>query len=685
MSGRKLGGGRILGTGKGLAPPSPAQAPRATSPFAPSESSTVSFHSRNSTPSSISPPSSGPLPDFNHDLVSNINMAGPSDGASTDTRLLCPICEEEMLTLLQLNRHIDDVHQELPEAEHDEVKTWLDKQVLKAKRFQPLSIINQKLRGLDVFESNETQTAPLNAPTGSSSRTHDTPAVIDPEELVTRKHWQRPTSNDVCTDPPCERRLGPLNGSINCRKCGRLFCEEHTMYQMKLSRSAGHDPVRGVWCRVCETCYKSREGYNDHNGFLRDHSEAFFAVRRKKVERQNLEIARLEKRLTKLTTLLANPPEELPSTPGGGILSPVATLAGQKNQRKLLEQSVVTWEDDAKVAKCPFCQQEFGSWTFRRHHCRICGQVVCADPQTECSTEVGLNVQRAVALASEKRAGDRQVSLDIRMCRDCKTTIFSKRDFAESVAHKPPDQRAYETLRQFERGIRQLMPSFQRTMMALQLPEDNGDLQRNGSGPLHKPPPTHAQIQEAAKIRKRLTDSFTKYNMAAKRLRDLKTDSATQQKLQQAIYTAASSFLHTHMLPLKSVPRMLKSGSSSSNHRRLLSGLNGSSTHLSPLRNGESAASSDPDTASLGGASEASTAVSALETEEKELRERLVVLEEQRFLVTEMVNSARGSRRFEEVSALTRNVEELDREIDSLKKQVSGVEERWEGLYAVGI
>jgi hypothetical protein len=276
------------------------------------------------------------------------------------------------------------------------------------------------------------------------------------------------------------------------------------------------------------------------------------------------------------------------------------------------------------------------------------------------------------------------------MCRDCKTTIFSKRDFAQSIAHKPPDQRAYETLRQFERGIRQLMPAFQRTMMALQLPEDGEDgPQLNGSGP-GKPPPTHAQIQEAAKIRKRLTDSFTKYNIAAKRLRDLKTDSPSQQKLQQAIYGAASTFLHTHMLPLKSVPHMLKSRSSSSssspsasNHRRLLSGLNGSSSHLSPLRNGESATALDPDTASLGGASEASTAVSALETEEKELRERLVVLEEQRFLVSGMISNARGSRRFEEVSALTRNIEELDREIEALKKQVSGVEERWEGLYAV--
>jgi hypothetical protein len=292
------------------------------------------------------------------------------------------------------------------------------------------------------------------------------------------------------------------------------------------------------------------------------------------------------------------------------------------------------------------------------------------------------------ALASEKSAGAGQVSVDIRMCRDCKTTIFSKRDFAASIAHKPPDQRAYETLRQFERGIRQLMPSFQRTMMALQLPD--GHDEQSGTS---KPPPTHAQIQEAAKIRKRLTDSFTKYNIAAKRLRDLKTDSPTQQRLQKAIYAAASSFLHTHMLPLKSVPRMLKSSSSSSstsNQRRLLSGglNNGSSPHLfSPLRNGESAAASpsDPETASIGGASEASTAVSALEMEEKELRERLVVLEEQRFLVDEMVNNARGTRRFEEVSALTRNREELDREIEGLKKRVRGVEERWEGLYAVGV
>jgi len=552
--------------------------------------------------------------------------------------------------------------------------------VLKAKRFQPLAVINQKLRGLEVFESNETQPAVLPIAPGKLAET-----VIDPEELVTRKHWQRPGAVDICTDPLCERRLGPLGGSVNCRKCGRLFCEEHTMYQMKLSRSANHEPVRGIWCRVCETCYKSRAGYSDQ-GLSRDHTSDFLAIRSKRVDRQRLEIQRLEKRLSKLTSLLANAPVE-----AGANGSSLLLLSGQKNQRKAIEQSVVTWEDDAAVAKCPFCKQEFGSWTFRRHHCRICGRVVCADPATGCSSEVGLNVANrelgsssgsasvsltrtaATGPTSEKPDAAGQMSVDVRMCRDCKTTIFSHHDFAESIAHKPPDQRAYETLRQFERGIRMLTPSFQRTLSALQPPD--GD----EYGP-DKPPPTHAQIQEAAKIRKRLTDAFGKYDMAAKRIRDLKTTSPTQLRLQRAIYTSASTFLHTNLIPLKNVPRILKSNASG--HRHLLSGLNGAS-HLSPLRNGESA-SFDPETSSLGGASEASTAVSALETEEKEARERLVVLEEQKFMVQEMLNNAKGTKRFEEVGALTKNLEELNKEIEDSRKLVTGVEERWEGLYTAG-
>lgn len=135
----------------------------------------------------------------------------------------------------------------------------------KAKRFQPLAVLNQKLKGLDVFESNENSLPP------SVAMSRPTPGPIevkgpDPDEVVTREHWQTRGLYDVCYEPSCGKRLTAANGCVNCRKCGELFCEEHTMYQMKLSRSAQHEPVRGLWCRVCETCYKSREGYNDHSG-----------------------------------------------------------------------------------------------------------------------------------------------------------------------------------------------------------------------------------------------------------------------------------------------------------------------------------------------------------------------------------------------------------------------------------
>ena len=175
------------------------------------------------------------------------------------------------LHLLTPIRHLDDNHKNLEEVKQDEVKDWFKTQMVKAKKFQPLAVLNQKLKGLDVFESNDTPPPPAVLPTASSPAPAKSPEPprVDPDEVVTRAHWQKPGPNDMCSEPLCGKRLNSTNGKVNCRKCGKFFCEDHTMYQMKLSRSANHEPVRGLWCRVCETCYKSRDGYNDHNGMFR--------------------------------------------------------------------------------------------------------------------------------------------------------------------------------------------------------------------------------------------------------------------------------------------------------------------------------------------------------------------------------------------------------------------------------
>jgi len=182
----------------------------------------------------------------------------------------------------------------------------------------------------------------------------------------------------------------------------------------------------------------------------------FKRIRQQNVDKMNLETSRLEKRLTKLTQIIANPP--LPDPDGKAALWGFGS--GAKAQQRALEQSVIAWEDDAKVLNCPFCHQEFSSYSFRRHHCRLCGRVVCGDTQTKCSTLIGLNVN------TEK--GKPPVGIDVRMCKDCKHTLFSKADFAQVMATKPPDQRSFENLVEFERGIRLLLPKFHKLLQALQ-------------------------------------------------------------------------------------------------------------------------------------------------------------------------------------------------------------------------
>lgn len=439
------------------------------------------------------------------------------------------------------------------------------------------------------------------------------------------------------------------------------------MYQIKLSRAAKHEPVRGVWCRVCETCYKSRDGYNDHNGHERNHFPEFFAARRKMVDKAYLEVSRLEKRLTRLTQLLANPPPPPPqeSITGNFRWSLSNPLSSGKNHLRNLEQSIVTWEDDATVIQCPFCQQPFTQYSFRRHHCRICGRVVCGDPGTGCSTEIALNVD-------PEKTGN-PVGVDVRMCKDCQHAIFSKSDFAQEIALRPPDQRAYENLIQFERGIRLLLPRFQRLLSALQDPDES---------------PTPAQLTEATKVRKRMMDAFTQYDVAARRIRDLETDSPTQAKLQKAIYAQATSFLHLHMLPLKSLPKLMRHarpalGSSNGSSQRPQSALAAIKYNesLGAPPNGGLARPGLPSPAPSTTSSQ-STALNALESEEKELRERMIVLEEQKFFVQEMIADANKRRRFDEVAALAQNVDDLSKEIDGITGKLASLD--FAGVYSAG-
>jgi rabenosyn-5 len=58
------------------------------------------------------------------------------------------------------------------------------------------------------------------------------------------------------------------------------------------------------------------------------------------------------------------------------------------------------------------------------------------------------------------------------------------------------------------------------------------------------------------------------------------------------------------------------------------------------------------------------------ESRERELKEQMMVLEEQRFLVRNMIERAQRGRRVEEVNALEENVLELEGEMEKIRVEL---------------
>lgn len=142
------------------------------------------------------------------------------------------------------------------------------------------------------------------------------------------------------------------------------------------------------------------------------------------------------------------------------------------------------------------------------------------------------------------------------------------------------------------------------------------------------------------------------------------------------------------MLPLKSLPKVLKHASPSEDRlsTRTASPITPANGSPAPTKPQDSALASikyNNRVAASGSntslASDTSSAVSALEAEEKSLRERLIVLEEQKFFVSEMIADANRRRKFDEVSSLAVNVEDLSREIDRVNGMLAGLD--FEGVY----
>lgn len=308
---------------------------------------------------------------------------------------------------------------------------------------------------------------------------------------------------------------------------------------------------------------------------------------------------------------------------------------GAKGDIRAAEQRITPWQEDSAVSKCPFCHASFHPLTNRKHHCRLCGQIICSlptkrpqrpetcsilfivDSRTRQIEEVGEGVDYGVRKRRSidpNRKGKQEDALSedekflkgVRICRNCKP-ILARERCRQDVIHVPIFVRLYEAFVSLEKEIEEWLPQFQELLSTLS----------NDSQP----------TKEASAARKRLLDAFAEYDALSKRIRNLPCPpGSSQDRVQLAILTRANIFLQKNMFPLQFIPKPTKGG-------------------VSNPQPSEGPSVLDPDS---------------------ELAYALQPLLEQEALLESFVGEAMAHRKFEDAKTLKANLAEIRLEIDRM-------------------
>ncbi|CAG7846429.1 SubName: Full=Uncharacterized protein {ECO:0000313/EMBL:CCA66949.1} [Serendipita indica DSM 11827] len=328
-----------------------------------------------------------------------------------------------------------------------------------------------------------------------------------------------------------------------------------------------------------------------------------------------------------------------------------------KGEIRQQEMAITPWQEDAAVPACPICLTTFNTLTNRKHHCRLCGKVVCSLPVKHpnrpelCSflfvvdAKTGLieevsgdivdyGVKRQVtpggksgsdALLAKKMAEEQEKYLKgVRICKECRPTL-RRRQYGVEARTTPPFSKLYAVLLEIEKEIEEMLPQFQELVIHLSQEDDSN---------LHSAP-NNNRVKQATNLRKHLLESFSQYDAIAKRIKSLKTPgpNSSQEKVQNAISNRATLFLQRNLFPLQSLPKPKKP-----THAK-----NSSVTTLSLPSN--LVDMSDQDAA---------------------LAHTLQPLLEQEALLESFVEEANAQRKFEDAKTLKQNLKEIRQEIDRL-------------------
>lgn len=328
-------------------------------------------------------------------------------------------------------------------------------------------------------------------------------------------------TDSICSYPNCIQALNIAVSRFHCRKCNGWYCARHAghpTFGLRLRVGTGQPSKEGVWSRVCELCF------TDYfypkviePAPCKDYTRQFLATRDAFQRESNERLKKLKDRYARLAAHQRKTKSPVPL--------------------RVYERTVVTWDKDDAVKQCFICSEPFGTLN-RKHHCRLCGRIMCGE--TGCSHFIPLGEDA-----------------EIRVCAECESLLdldHRKEAIQRSTEFNRELEALYAETEQVKRQINGIMPRFNE-----QLYRFEAELEHDSR------PPDEAKLMsirhEAIAARDTLMLLFRHFEMLLRKIRGLPLlygidEDCLRAQMCQNIHRAGVLYLQDHMIPLQQLPTL---------------------------------------------------------------------------------------------------------------------------------
>lgn len=255
-----------------------------------------------------------------------------------------------------------------------------------------------------------------------------------------------------CGYPGCNKSMTPRNGGcVECSKCHKFVCNQHGRYKTGLTADGGYATIEQnsdlSLRQVCLECFSDKPDIcQGTQTKVHDLTQLFKRLRTRFQDAHELRRNKTQLRFIRMVN---------------------KDLDASEKQEY--------WERDDEVAHCRVCGITF-LWWIRKHHCRLCGKIVCDDPEGNrkyCSllAPVGLFVEKLpdlnyndeVILNLDKVIND---PARFRCCVNCKDDLLVnwKRNQQDTNDDNAPVFAEYHSFVLHKHHLHQLLTSYAREL-----------------------------------------------------------------------------------------------------------------------------------------------------------------------------------------------------------------------------